>query len=114
MFIYYGHKFIITKLINNTGNTLHRVINSDGYKANKALRRDVKYFHCIALRILDYTKNISNFADLNEIFYAMYQVLDVLTKSFMRKLMTRFQFHSKYTFLLEQHKKIKFEQQILP
>jgi hypothetical protein len=75
MFIYYGHKFIITKLINNTGNTLHRVINSGGYKANKALRWDVKYFHCISLHILDYTKNISKFADLHEIFYAMYQVL---------------------------------------
>ena len=93
MFIYYGHKFIITKLINNTGNTPHTVINSDGFKANKALRWDVKYFHCISLHILDYTKNISKFADLNEIFYTIYQVLSLLTKFFMRKLMTRFQLH---------------------
>jgi len=35
----------------------------------------------------------------------MYHVLGLLTKSFMKKLMTRFQLHPKYTFLLEQHKK---------
>jgi len=96
MFIYYGHKFIITKLINNTGNTLHRVINSDGYKANKALRSDVKYFHSISLHIrlvLDYTKNISKFADLNEIFYTLHQVLSLLTQFFIRKLMIRFHLH---------------------
>ena len=33
----------------------------------------------------------TEFADLNEIFYAMYHVPGTLTKSFMRKLMTRFQ-----------------------
>lgn len=114
MFIYYGHKFIITKLINNTENTLYRVINSDGYKANKAPRWDVKYFHCISLHILDYTKNISKFADLNEIFYAMYQVLSLLTKSFMRRLMTRFHLHPKYTFLLVQQKKSNSNSKFYP
>ena len=114
MFIYYGHKFIITKLINNTGNTLHRVINSDGYKANKALRSDVKYFHSISLHILDYTKNISKFADLNETFYAIHQVLSLLTKFFTSKLTTRFHLHRNIHFYWSNIKKIEFKQQILP